>query len=193
MRKICIFVLVVFLVGVMAVPALATSIETVSVPLGDGHVTTNIGLLPAGDYSIDIFLEDGTELYSFDFYYEGSLDIVERSSYINYSGTDYNVFFQYDYGSFWFEITDLNGGRPDFICNGTVVLSPYVAEALSPIDGITSVFSQIGSFVAFALSSLVSIFWTGQNLTFIGVLAVCGLCIAIILLLVYLIVKYMRF
>lgn len=193
MRKICIFVLVVFLVGAMAVPALATSIETVSVPLGDGRVNTQIVLLPAGDYSIDIFLEDGTEFYSFDFFYEGPLDIVEHSFYLNYSGTDYKVFFQYDCGYFWLEVTDLYGGSPDFICNGTAVLSPYAAEALSPIDGITSVFSQIGSFVAFALGSLVSIFWTGQNLTFIGVLAVCGLCIAIILLLVYLIVKYMRF
>ena len=49
------------------------------------------------------------------------------------------------------------------------------------ITAITAVFTAIGNWFVDAIEMLQPIFWTGEGLTFIGVLATCGLAFAVVL------------
>ncbi len=74
--------------------------------------------------------------------------------------------------------------------------SPSIApdpDPVSPIAGIFDVFGGVGSWIAGQLGTTTSLFWNGQSLTFLGVLSVCALGLAVILLLVMVIVRFLRF
>ena len=185
MRKICIFVLVVLLVGVLALPAFATSIDSYTYIFSSGSYSSS-SLPSAGDYVIEFYKADGTKFFSDNFSYSGNF--FGTTFMIDYSGSTLFADFFIDPSAPSF-ILDINPVKFD----GYFVLIPSVSENLSPLGGITDVFGQIGSFVVFALGSLVSLFWTGSSLTFIGVLGVCGLAVGVILLIVYLVARYLRF
>lgn len=52
------------------------------------------------------------------------------------------------------------------------------------ISAITGVFTEIGTWIAGAFTDLIPVFWnaTDSQLTFMGVLAVCGLAFSVIFL-----------
>lgn len=69
---------------------------------------------------------------------------------------------------------------------------------MSIVEAIFAVFTAIGNWIVETLPMLTSIFWTvGESgagqLTFLGVLAVCGLGVGVILLLVHVITRFIRF
>ena len=66
-------------------------------------------------------------------------------------------------------------------------------EPVSPIAGIFSVFGGVGSWIGAQLSATTSLFWNGQSLTFLGVLSVCALALAVILLLIVVVTRFLRF
>ena len=65
------------------------------------------------------------------------------------------------------------------------------------ISSITGVFSEIGNWIVEAVQSLVPMFWTttadGGSLTFLGVLAVCGLAFSVVFLLIGIIQRFLHF
>ena len=61
------------------------------------------------------------------------------------------------------------------------------------ITAITAVFTAIGDWIVSALLSLTAIFWTETGLTFLGVLAVCGLAFSVIFLIIGIIQHFLHF
>lgn len=61
------------------------------------------------------------------------------------------------------------------------------------ISAITSVFTDMGAWITTELSNLGSIFYADNSLTFLGVLAVAGLAISVVLLLVNMIRGFLNF
>lgn len=66
-------------------------------------------------------------------------------------------------------------------------------EPVSPAAGIFGVFTGVGSWISGQLGATTSLFWTGESLTFLGVLSVCATAIALILLLIAVVVRFLRF
>ncbi len=63
----------------------------------------------------------------------------------------------------------------------------------SILSGVFGVFGGVGAWIAGQLGTTTSLFWNGQSLTFLGVLSVCALALAVILLLVMVVVRFLRF
>lgn len=69
----------------------------------------------------------------------------------------------------------------------------------SIISAITGVFTDIGNWIVSALQSMIPIFWTegtggsGGSLTFLGVLAVCGLAFGVVFLVIGIIQRFLKF
>lgn len=187
MRKICVFALVVFLVGVMAVPAFASSGDFYSGDIVDGWYASNDASLFNGDYLFYLYASDGALIETFELHFDES-EFQDKSYTFSYLGRD-------DY--FLFIVLDRSFGMFDFQIEdgfyGSFVIQRVGSEASLQVGSITGVLSQIGSFVVFALGSLGSLFWTGSSLTFFGVLGVCGLAFGVVLLIVYLVARYFRF
>ena len=60
------------------------------------------------------------------------------------------------------------------------------------ISAITAVFTAVMSWIITAIQSVVAVFWTGEALTFLGVLALIALGISIFFLLVGLIQNFLH-
>lgn len=81
---------------------------------------------------------------------------------------------------------------------GTDPVITYIKVADPPIildpKDVLSVFSGVGSWLAGAVSSMTTMFWTAEGgLSVLGVLAVASLALAFILLLIWLIAGWMKF
>lgn len=61
------------------------------------------------------------------------------------------------------------------------------------ITAITAVFTAIGEWIVTALETLQTIFWTSEGLTFLGVLAVCGLAFSVVFLIIGIIQRFLHF
>lgn len=61
------------------------------------------------------------------------------------------------------------------------------------VSAITAVFTAIGEWIVSSLDTLQAIFWTDQGLTFMGVLAVCGLAFSVIFLIIGIIQRFLHF
>ena len=69
----------------------------------------------------------------------------------------------------------------------------FYDERPTLINGIFSVFSNIGSVLMVLINGLIVIFYANNQLTFLGILALCGLGIAIILLILNIIQNFLHF
>ena len=63
----------------------------------------------------------------------------------------------------------------------------------SVVSAITAVFTAIIEWVITAITAVVAVFWTGEALTFLGVLALLALAISIFFLLMGLIQNFLHF
>ena len=63
------------------------------------------------------------------------------------------------------------------------------------VTAVTNIFTGVGEWIADFLPTIMSIFWDAeaQTLTFLGVLAVCGLAISIFFLLMGVIQNFLHF
>lgn len=61
------------------------------------------------------------------------------------------------------------------------------------IAAITAVFTAIGEWIVSAVTLLQPIFWTGEGLTFLGVLAVTGLAFSVVFLIIGIIQRFLHF
>lgn len=65
---------------------------------------------------------------------------------------------------------------------------------MSVVKAITDVFSEIGTWITGAVTDLMPMFYAAETgLTFLGVLAVCGLAFSVVFLLVGLIQNFLHF
>lgn len=61
------------------------------------------------------------------------------------------------------------------------------------ITAVTAVFTAIGEWIVSAITMLQPIFWTNEGLTFMGVLAVCGLAFSVVFLIIGIIQRFLHF
>ena len=61
------------------------------------------------------------------------------------------------------------------------------------LQSIFNVFSEISSWIVDTLPVVTGLFWTGSGLTFMGVLAICGLGFSVIFLLIGVIQNFLHF
>lgn len=63
------------------------------------------------------------------------------------------------------------------------------------VEAVTNVFTGIGDWIADFLPTIMSIFWDAEagTLTFLGILAVCGLAVSIFFLLMGVIQNFLHF
>lgn len=61
------------------------------------------------------------------------------------------------------------------------------------LQSIFGVFNEISSWIVSTVPVVTGLFWTGSGLTFMGVLAVCGLGFSVIFLLIGLIQNFLHF
>lgn len=61
------------------------------------------------------------------------------------------------------------------------------------IAAILAVFSEIGDWITTQIAAMIPIFYVENNLTFLGVLAVCGLAFSVIFLIVGIIQRFLHF
>ena len=69
------------------------------------------------------------------------------------------------------------------------------SDITSPIGSVFDVFGGVGSWIGSQLSSSTSLFWNAStgSLTFLGVLSICAVGFALILLLVLVVSRFLRF
>lgn len=65
--------------------------------------------------------------------------------------------------------------------------------ALGILTAILAVFTAVGEWIVTAVTALIPMFYSSGNLTFIGVLAVCGLAFSVVFLILGLIQRFMHF
>ena len=109
-------------------------------------------------------------------------DVVQFNLYINFSDNGDMVMDRYGYSKV--ELVPVVGGSE----------SGSDAEA-SPLGSIFDVFGGVGSWIGNQLGSTTSLFWNAStgSLTFLGVLSICAVGFALILLLVQVVSRFLRF
>lgn len=87
----------------------------------------------------------------------------------------------------------------DSACNNMFTVNPVIIDNIHFEEfnltqkGIFSIFGNIGNWIANAINNVTAMFWTNGSLTFIGVLAIGGLGISIVLLLIRLVSSLLAF
>lgn len=61
------------------------------------------------------------------------------------------------------------------------------------LDAVLAVFSGIATWFTEAVPSMIPMFWADNNLTFLGVLSVASLGVAIILMIVRVVINFLQF
>jgi len=204
-RFLLLFFSAVLVCTLMIVPAFAS--ESYSVVFDGCTINTTADfVLPYGTYKVTIL--------------NASNSAVFVSLPVEYNGTELLALYdgdtlayklwisQADENATAFEIDRVNEDYPpvwsDEVCLVfTLVFDPAdpvippdpgpVPEPVSPVAGIFGVFTGVGSWLAGQLGTTASLFWNGQGLTFLGVLSVSGLALAVVLLLVMVVVRFLRF
>lgn len=131
----------------------------------------------------------------FRLYFSSSVDLV---TYKFVDGSWSNSSDQGSVDSFF-----INSSSPGFYGISESLFTPSAISFYSPISvippasggpGILSVFSGVSSWLAGAVNNMIPMFWTAEaGLTPIGVLTVCSLALAVILLLFWLIAGWLKF
>ena len=130
-------------------------------------------------------LDDDVSLYA-------SGDIVDVNVYYDdllvYTLSDGWIDPEYRFVSF--ETTDFGLDVVDIIDYFTLV---ELFSGPTVLDVILELFISVGQWVSGAASSLVAMFWTGEELTFVGFLAVGALAVSIVFLIIGFISRFIRF
>ena len=205
-RFLLLFCAAVLACSIMIVPAFAADDLTFTVDILNSEEPIHLGVpldglysinfydannqivfsLPAKDFTFPITVfytetlsDDGNEGWELRFYYEDN-DLMVNTEFWGCADDmcgDFSFFFP---NVVSFELLPVSAPMPD-------------PEPVSPISGIFGVFTGVGSWLAGQLGTTTSLFWNGQGLTFLGVLSVSGLALAVVLLLVMVIVRFLRF
>lgn len=207
-KKLSIFLLItVILVSCFVVSSFAVSSDSIPTDLTGYTVTVPSGWTATAGYGR--FLLERTDLYI-----DGdlsSVDIFSNTFWIGYGfngeifdfsvAADHIVFSSLPLvvdSSFTFSFT-VTGGQD--VANADLIQwlvdNNAVFEAPPPppgvLDVILELFISVGQWVSGAASSLVAMFWTGEELTFVGFLAVGALAVSVVFLIIGFISRFIRF
>ena len=199
-RFLLLFFSAVLVCSLMILPALAAETVVFQFDAIDSGSHTAPGFLPAGTYQLKAFSADDGGVLVFtspDFVF----DAIKGAS-IEFTGFDGETIsiecYNSDDGFYFFGgACDSNNEEclsfSNFYSISYFEFVPVESEPVSPIAGIFGVFTGVGSWLAGQLGTTTSLFWNGQGLTFLGVLSVCALALAVVLLLVMVVVRFLRF
>ena len=204
-RFLLLFCAVSLVCSFMIVPALAA--ESYQIEFSDCSITTVADfVLPSGTYVATIYDGAGTVRFTSE-----PFDFTGKSMPYSLMDDDTLVYelwidLRPEDGQTAFEVVQVNDEyfnvwTEDRCVVFTLVLDePVVAPVPVPgtgsvLSGITEVFSGVGSWIGGQLGSTTSLFWNANagSLTFLGVLSVCALAFGLILLLVLVVSRFLRF
>lgn len=196
-RYLLLFCSVVLIGALIAVPAFASELLTYEAQIEDGvgdfgsriapgtYVVTlsiNGEALPLED---DLLIVTGQEDEYFEFVFD-----VDGTSYflrITLSGND-------AWCEYLLDDTQVVGSV------GLCRVAPPVPDnpipdpgSGDPLSDVFGVFSPISVWIGSSFSPLIGIFWNGSSFTFLGVLAVAALALSVVLLIVFVIVRFLNF
>lgn len=177
----------------------ASAAESVLFPIIDDGGVISLSAPLKGEYVLSFY--DG---YDSPLYISSPFVFSSDETVIEFSLRDYVIAFYFTYSSDSLELSycayccsvgdDICVFLSDVFRNPSVELVPNVSVTNgSLLSGVLDIFGAIGSWIVLQLGSLVGIFWSSDSLTFLGVLAVAGLALAVILLLIFVIVRFLRF
>lgn len=209
-RFLLLFCTVVLVFSIMIVPAFASDLEVITVtdPRDFDSKSVQVNERFSGDYRV-LFYDSSSEPFlitpvvfidenrttSYDF--TGLLNNLSFHIEMDFLvEDDGRVFFCFP---FWacsadecFMLSELfEISRIEFV--PAAEYEPPAVDGGSPLSGIFDVFGGVGSWIVGQLGTTTSLFWNGQGLTFLGVLAVAALALAVVLLLVFVVVRFLRF
>ena len=206
-RFLLLFFSAVLVCSLMIVPAFAA--ESYTVEFSECNLNTSADfILPYGTYTVTMLNASESVVFvssPFEFDESGSKILLYDGDVLAYNLW---IYVYPDEGYSGFEIDRRNESYPpvwaeDVCVVFTLVFNSVdpalppttepVPEPVSPISGIFGVFTGVGSWLAGQLGTTTSLFWNGQGLTFLGVLSVSGLALAVVLLLVMVVVRFLRF
>lgn len=193
-RFLLLFCAAVLACSIMIVPAFAASdLSFEFSQMDEDNWIVRDFYLPDGDYTLTVYFKDGRVITFPEFSYNGDSTVYYSDDIYSYSvmllRDENGLMFC---GDFCDEIDCFM--MDDSKCRIAVFAPPFVEpESVSPIDGIFGVFRGVGSWLAGQLGATTSLFWNGQGLTFLGVLSVCALALAVVLLLIVVVVRFLRF
>ena len=194
MKKILIYLtLALCLCSLFAVSVFADTFY--QVPVESGGYGTATAYIPEGDYTISVNI-GGTDIASYDFMIPVLSDEYPHafSNSFNYQSVSYGI--AIDFFASRVDVTlwcnDGDYTLTDVVVSISDVNTPTPTDD-TILDGVFSVFSNIGTYIANAFSGLVGLFWTGEQLTFLGILGVVGLCVGIVILFIGLISNFIHF
>ena len=210
-RFLLLFCTVVLVCSIMIVPAFAAEAYVGVKSSSSDHCVSFDSIPPSGEYIMSFeFDSDGSILTLIaDPFVLGDVEEVFIDGNSCLASTAVPIFFRIEeailelqfgiladsarsvvLGSF----LDMDGNRYSLPDDIVVTLTPVgSSQSESPLTGIFDVFGGVGSWLAGQLGTTTTLFWNGQGLTFLGVLSVCALALAVVLLLVMVIVRFLRF
>lgn len=197
------FCSVVLVCALMVVPAFATGELQFSIDYLNHQSAVELSAPLDGLYTVNFYDADNQLVFSLpakDFTYPNTVYYGEGSES---EGPWWEMSFSYNGDALMLETgfggcTDEDCGNfnffyPDVSTFELVPFTPIDPEPVSPIAGIFGVFSGIGFWLASQLGVFTAIFWNGQSLTFLGILSICALAIAVVLLISYMLSRFIRF
>ena len=208
-RFLLLFCTVVLVFSIMIVPAFASDLEVITVtdPFDLESYCVQVNERFSGDYRVllydsssepflitPVFFIDENRATVYDF--TGLLNNLSFHIEMEFSEDDGRVFFCFPFSAcsadecfIFSELFEIS--RIEFV--PAAEYEPPAVDGGSPLSGIFDVFGGVGSWIVGQLGTTTSLFWNGQGLTFLGVLAVAALALAVVLLLVFVIVRFLRF
>ena len=202
------FVVCFALVALLTVSCFATSAQTTSTTATYGHYISPGEYVFSSSLSISAFPSSGSLFFDVPFR-SGSYVYSQIQLYISDSNTFQLIYIPPAVSSVY---TSYDGGWVDdsyrhitvtegfyiydstfyqfWVSNVTRVSPGYESNLL---DGFLSAFTMIGQWISGATSSLTTMFWANNSLTFLGTLAVAGLAFAVAFLIIGLIQRFLHF
>ena len=188
------------LICLMPFTASAATTEKVysgSIDDGCGHLL----LPPAGTYTVTIYDDHNPDFKWVIEPFEFVADEYYRCEYYcehpDFGKIMANVSAEIEY--FYVDMAYFPLGDEVLMFDGTFVLEPYVAisEESSPslLGSMFDVFTSISSWLILQLGVLSGLFWNPATgaLTLIGILSLAGAAVGVALLMVFLVVRFLRF
>lgn len=201
-RFLLLFCTAVLCCALIAVPALAAETGTYSLDISDSGSCMDGDPISLGHYRVELYLSGSDQpiLITADFEFTNLQVCVSLPSF-TYEGVSYSVQCCPDTGGL--STADIYADSGDFDLGSCTLKFSPVSGSDVPVKGkqpsltdsgsIMDVFGVVGTWIIGMLTSMTGIFWTGSQLTMVGVLAVCGLAFAVIFLIVALISRFLHF
>ena len=205
-RFLLLFCTVILFCTLIIVPTFAAEVYSVDVDGGGGVIDS----VAADTYIVQFSTPDVAVTFTDPFevpdnngeYLDAISGFLTTDEGVSGFAIDYSIeFIVYEDGLFHSEIFfDVTYNGSQYEGDGTVILTstsyvPPVPDLPSETaeQSILSVFSGLMPWIASSFNGVLPVFWNATGLTFLGVLSVCALALAVVLLIIFGVVQFLRF